>query len=425
MALNAQPGATPVTHLALKPSRAGANNPASPLRLVVSRALGSHRRRPDNGLPFFLTDPRRAVLPRLDRGSRHCQSPEGGGHPGISKHPEDLLLRIMEGAGAETSSGSTVIPEAAMRTTAGATNSSRDQETPHQSLVILALAICLCGLLGNGVIMWFLCFCMKCTPFSIYSHNLAIADFLLLFSTMLLFILERPELALWPQSVAKVFESIRYFAYVLGLSLLTAISVQRCVSVVFPAWYRRHQPKRLSALVCAGLWALATLETTAAAYFCILPTKEDLCPGVAWASVLLTLGGFTPVMCVSSVTLFIKVQRSLPPRKPATPYSIPLVTVLVYLVCALPLALYWFFFKWYLWDERRKQVFYNVARFFSCVNSTVNPFLYFLVGNKEAETLPTPLGTTSKGPGEREKTPRVGGESGAKGTIGQLSGGAA
>ncbi|XP_001372029.3 mas-related G-protein coupled receptor member D-like [Monodelphis domestica] len=310
--------------------------------------------------------------------------------------------------------------------TAVATNSSGDREASHESLVILTLAICLFGLLGNGVLVWLLCFCVKSSPFSVYSCNLAVANFLLLFSMALLFILERPELALRPKSVSRVFQSVRYLAYMLGLSLLTAVSAQRCLALVFPAWYRRHQPKRLSARVCAGLWALATLQTVLATSFCVQSATQASCRRVFWLSLLSVFGVFTPVMCVSSVTLFIKVQRACPPHQPLTPYIIPVVTqVLVYVACALPLGLSWFFLHPSLQDGEEKRVFYDVVRLFSCVSSTINPFLYFLGGSQEAETLPAPSGTASKGPGERGETLGPGGESGAQRTVGQLSGGAA
>ncbi|CAM9489652.1 unnamed protein product [Bubo scandiacus] len=41
--------------------------------------------------------------------------------------------------------------------------------------------------------------------------------------------------------------------------LLTAMSLERCLSVLFPIWYRCHHPKHLSGITCGVLWALAGL----------------------------------------------------------------------------------------------------------------------------------------------------------------------
>ncbi|NXD44831.1 MAS protein, partial [Copsychus sechellarum] len=39
--------------------------------------------------------------------------------------------------------------------------------------------------------------------------------------------------------------------------LLAALSVERCVSVLCPIWYRCHRPRHLSGIVSGALWALA------------------------------------------------------------------------------------------------------------------------------------------------------------------------
>ncbi|NXQ37510.1 MRGRD protein, partial [Alaudala cheleensis] len=44
----------------------------------------------------------------------------------------------------------------------------------------VCLGISLCGLAGNGVVMWFLGFHTKQSPFTVYILNLAVADFCLL-----------------------------------------------------------------------------------------------------------------------------------------------------------------------------------------------------------------------------------------------------
>ncbi|NWI61907.1 MAS protein, partial [Calyptomena viridis] len=52
----------------------------------------------------------------------------------------------------------------------------------------VCLGISTCGLVGNGMVMWFLGFHMKRSPFTVYILNLAVADFSLTFMFFLLLV---------------------------------------------------------------------------------------------------------------------------------------------------------------------------------------------------------------------------------------------
>lgn len=54
-----------------------------------------------------------------------------------------------------------------------------------------------------------------------------------------------------PLLVYALFTVLRWFFYLTGLGIMTAISFQRCLSALFPIWYRCHCPKHLSAVVSA------------------------------------------------------------------------------------------------------------------------------------------------------------------------------
>ncbi|NWV72334.1 MAS protein, partial [Malurus elegans] len=105
----------------------------------------------------------------------------------------------------------------------------------------VCLGISLCGLVGNGVVMWFLGFHTKQSPFTVYILNLAVADFSLL---LLLFLLVSAFLTLAafctslfhlvPLYLDFIF-AVELLCHVLDLSslgLLSALSVERCISVL-------------------------------------------------------------------------------------------------------------------------------------------------------------------------------------------------
>ncbi|NXL38789.1 MRGRD protein, partial [Glaucidium brasilianum] len=112
--------------------------------------------------------------------------------------------------------------------------------TQHHSMLIISgvcTGICICGLVGNVVVVWFLGFQMKKSPFTVYVLNLAIADF-----SLLLFLLVKLTLH-FISTVYCIFSS-RYrltnyilmdlflFWYFASMYLLTAMSLERCLSVL-------------------------------------------------------------------------------------------------------------------------------------------------------------------------------------------------
>ncbi|NXV74371.1 MAS protein, partial [Atlantisia rogersi] len=109
------------------------------------------------------------------------------------------------------------------------------------AFAVVCMVISLCGLVGNGIVMWFLGFHLKRNPFSVYILNLAVADFSLL---LLFFLLTLAVLMLTANCpyVLKVIsfymdflfavEFLSHFFDLSSLGLLTAISMERCISVL-------------------------------------------------------------------------------------------------------------------------------------------------------------------------------------------------
>ncbi|NXK25290.1 MRGRD protein, partial [Arenaria interpres] len=99
------------------------------------------------------------------------------------------------------------------------------------------IVLCLCGLVGNMVVLWFLGFHMKKNPFTVYVLNLAIADFSLLL--FILVILTLPILSIvkcyqWYEYVRtrNILMFLFLYWYLASMYLLTAMSMERCLSVL-------------------------------------------------------------------------------------------------------------------------------------------------------------------------------------------------
>ncbi|XP_039395054.1 mas-related G-protein coupled receptor member H-like [Mauremys reevesii] len=238
--------------------------------------------------------------------------------------------------------------------------------------------ICLFGLVGNGVVLWLLSFFIKRNPFTIYILNLAVADLSFLLCLLVGLIL------LTVQSLFcfyKFWQFMRYlqllflFAHNAGLYFLTAISVERCLSVFYPIWCRCHRPKHLSALVCALLWALSCLVTGVVSYFCYFGVTKH-CRMSDIAMYVLDFLIFGSIMVLSNLILFIKVRHSSQQRQPGRFYIVILLTILFFLIFAVPFGIQRF--GWYF---NYVNIPGEICNLLASLNSSINPLIYFLVGS--------------------------------------------
>uniref|UniRef100_A0A803VCT6 G-protein coupled receptors family 1 profile domain-containing protein n=1 Tax=Ficedula albicollis TaxID=59894 RepID=A0A803VCT6_FICAL len=207
----------------------------------------------------------------------------------------------------------------------------------------VALLICLCGLVGNGAVLWLLGshhVSRNSTP--LYILTLTFIDFLFLLflvSASLLFLLEDVSCSvIMPLLYVWVLSQLSLVSYITWLYLLTFISIWRCRSIHCPLWHCCHRPQHLSKVVCALLWAFSISVIT------LFATWFSLC------HILLHSG-----TCCS--------QKGKPKRLH--------IVIFLSLLMILPLSL-WNFLQ---------QLSYTILLFLLAgINNTIKPFIYFLVG---------------------------------------------
>ncbi|XP_074442538.1 mas-related G-protein coupled receptor member H-like [Larus michahellis] len=257
-------------------------------------------------------------------------------------------------------------------------NSCR-MEVTDMAIDGLTLLICLCGLVGNGVVLWLLGFRIRRNPITVYILNLAVADF-----TFLLFMVTSSLLYLIDNASCSTVGVLKYmrwlfllslFSYNMGLYLLTAISIERCVSILCPLWYRCRRPQHLSVVVCALLWALSIAVLAAVTSLCLLYDHER-CHMALISMYVLNFLIFAPSMVISSTILVIKVLCGSKQRQPKRLYIVIFLTILFFILFALPLSI-WNFLQQFSYTSMPSQVVFLLAS----INSSINPFIYFLVGS--------------------------------------------
>ncbi|XP_068004705.1 mas-related G-protein coupled receptor member H-like [Melanerpes formicivorus] len=239
----------------------------------------------------------------------------------------------------------------------------------------VTLLICLCGLLGNSAVLWLLGFRIKRNPITVYILNLAVADFtFLLFmviSSTLYMIDNVCSAAVSPTYLRSLF-LLSLFSYNMGLYLLTAISIERCVSVLYSSC---HRPQHLSVVMCVLLWALSVAVIAAVTSLCLLHEHEP-CQMALISMYALNFLIFAPPMVIASTILFIKARCGSQQHQPWMLSIVIFLTVLFFLLFALPLSI-WSFLQQFSYSFASSQVVFLLA----CINSSINPFIYFLVGS--------------------------------------------
>ncbi|KAM9557261.1 mas-related G-protein coupled receptor member X1-like [Guaruba guarouba] len=247
-------------------------------------------------------------------------------------------------------------------------------------LLSVCLVICVFGMVGNGIVLWFLGFQMKRNHFTVYILNVAVADcsLLLLF---LLFTLGYFNLIIICYDLDSFIPFFRNFVYAIeflchffvlsSLGLLTAISTERCVSVIFPIWYRCHRPKHLSGIVSGVLWA--SVGSFMLSIFVFGLGYSTLFSSVVIVySVILSL-----MMLISNVSMVVRLRCGSQRRPLGKLYVAVVLNVIFFFAFGMPFSVKAFLnISYYgiLFPD-------NLTLVLALLNSSINPVIYFLVGS--------------------------------------------
>lgn len=244
------------------------------------------------------------------------------------------------------------------------------------SLDVTTGVICLFGFVGNGNAIWLLGFRIRRNPFMIYILNLAVADF-----AFLIFSLVKRGFAC---SVAQthfpvlisIVDGLFLYMYDAGQFLLTAISIDRCVSILFPIWYRCRCPSHMSKTVCALIWLLTMLLNVI--YFIFI--LRDVGIKYHLGYLVLTSLLYLPCMVIATLTIFIQVcfKPNLLKRKKLL--RVILLTLFLFLLLGFPINAI------YIMNFFSNDAFHYLKQYgfiCACLNSSINPLVYFLVGRQK------------------------------------------
>ncbi|XP_072855476.2 proto-oncogene Mas [Pogona vitticeps] len=264
-------------------------------------------------------------------------------------------------------------------------NITNDFDTLSQNIInSFIFIVCLGGLVGNGVVIWFLGFHIKRNPFTTYILNLSIADFAVLIcllstATFTIGIGHYRTMDSFSHLFLICFE-LFFFTYSASQFLLAVISIDRCVAVLFPLWHRCHRPRALSALVCALIWILSFLLS--AVHFTLLQTGSLGGSSLIY-QLIVNVFLCTPLMLISTLTLCGRFCCRTKQRQQGKLMTVILLALFAFLILSLPLNVTYVVHSFSA--PQPKLLVLGLAC--SSLNSSVNPLIYFFIGGRQKKCL--------------------------------------
>ncbi|XP_044308780.1 mas-related G-protein coupled receptor member H-like [Varanus komodoensis] len=228
------------------------------------------------------------------------------------------------------------------------------------------------------MVIWVLGFGAKVRPFTIYILNLTIADIGVLLSRAIsfFFLLFTDD----GMHLGSVHFQFFLFMCIVSQSLLTAIGIDRCLTTFFPVWRRHRQPAHLSVIVCVVVWILSFLFS--ALHLIRFSSGENENAGIMLYPFKLATLICLPLVTSCTVVLMIKVFFKSQQAQRAVLSTAMAITLLSSLLFVLPLNVICMIPRL----EDVPPYILELGCLGACLNSSVNPLIYFLVGRKNSRS---------------------------------------
>lgn len=261
--------------------------------------------------------------------------------------------------------------------------------------------VTLVNLCGNGISMWLLLFrTYPKTPSIIFMINLTITDLAvgLALPFQIMYQLNGYHWTLGP-SMCNILTVTFFVNMYCSILTMTAIGVDRYMGIVRPMHFRKGKGKIRNAIfACIVMWGivlavLSPLEKTDLTFYvkelnittCFDILKKDMLPSIAhWAAFLFAMFGFL-FLCPLIITVYcyIRIICALTKKSKSIQKGravrLAFIVLFVFIFCFAPnniLLLAHTVAK--LYYNKSLYMYYKLSLSFSCINSCLDPFIYYL-----------------------------------------------
>ncbi|KAM4015691.1 formyl peptide receptor 2-like isoform 1-T4 [Anomaloglossus baeobatrachus] len=253
------------------------------------------------------------------------------------------------------------------------------------------------GIIGNGLVIWIAGFRMKKTVSVVWFLHLAIADFLCCASLPL-------RIADWATYLSSCLDPayclVNMFLFNINMTssvfLLTAMSIDRWVSVMWPFWAKVHRTSKLVRSSAAIIWGLS-LIVAGVLYYIYRYHVRDL---YEWCAYNVYVSRYNKeldhtillirfvIMCVipfliivtSYVTMFYMIRKSERSQRSQRSSRIITAVISCFFICWFPYYLFLLIILYYDIDDFLYYIIHTIMSSLACLNSCMNPIIYVFMG---------------------------------------------
>ncbi|XP_035021337.2 chemokine-like receptor 1 [Hippoglossus stenolepis] len=261
-------------------------------------------------------------------------------------------------------------------------------------LLVVTVVIFLLGFCGNALVIWISAFKMKKTVNTTWYLSLAISDFV--FCTILPFSITNMVMEEWlfGRFMCKFTSSIMFVNMFSSIFLLAFISIDRCISVMFPVWAQNQRTVNKASVVVVLAWFLGIAMSIPSVIFRDVGSHlgRTICfnnytlhqDSHKIVAVSRFIAGFVIpfiiiIICYSVIILKLRASRMTKSTKPLKVMS---SLVAAFFICWLPYHVFVLLeLNHQNYDHGTLISGLKVGTSMAAANSFLNPVLYVFMGN--------------------------------------------
>uniref|UniRef100_A0A8C5WFU3 G-protein coupled receptors family 1 profile domain-containing protein n=1 Tax=Leptobrachium leishanense TaxID=445787 RepID=A0A8C5WFU3_9ANUR len=265
---------------------------------------------------------------------------------------------------------------------------------PTISLICYSLTFVV-GIVGNSLVIWIAGFKMKSIS-AVWFFNLAVTDLICNIALLLritegaLYILEE---WIFRHAICKISTPLMFFNMLSSVYFLTVISIDRCVSIMWPLWSKVHRSHRLAKIVSVVIWLLSLIITLPhVVFYNTVDDMSDCYPKYTGADKEIYRNSVSVILSTKLASMFvvpflifvvcyglISVKMTIIKRsgRPQRTFKVIAAIVLCFFICWCPYNIW----PLIILSDEYSDIDYLVSEICYCLayaNSCLNPIIYVL-----------------------------------------------
>ncbi|XP_018082272.1 chemokine-like receptor 1 [Xenopus laevis] len=264
---------------------------------------------------------------------------------------------------------------------------------------VLFSVVFIVSTLGNGLVIFMISFKLKKSVNVIWLLNLAIADFL--FTFFLPFTITYTAMDhhwVFGRTMCKLNSFVLVHNMFTSIFLLTIISLDRCISVVFPVWSQNHRTAKMAKVLSAAAWMTASLlsissfivrdttqrgeKTLCFTNFTLAGENNKAKIQLAYSLSRFAFGYLIPLIIIlSSYAIIVYRLKKNRMAKSSKPFKIIFSIITAFFLCWTPYqVLHIMEIEFMRFPISVFKIGFPIANALAMANSCVNPILYVILG---------------------------------------------